>query len=396
MVAKEIVAGTCVGGTAFSAIALSFTCSIGMTSIPTPPPSVQNPPDPAVDAPAAVEGCGVWDTDPDLIAHPLEVTEGDWLDSERLHGTTDWRCVASQFPCQTALCTQGRLRYFREGSLEPIPTSNPGAVSAWQKKAWHARALVQAGPGENRDAVANQNDFWVNSSTGFGAASRVWERFSNYQPPAPGIEPTKGQVIRFKVRLTAKSRIVLDRRGPSCAAVESACAAAEVDARAAVEIDGAWRNGAMGEEFQRVFSDPGRRGVKAHVTTSRFCTEGEVSTTESSGGSITLLYPRRVGAEWRYDFSRTWTAPLSNLYDSGFLQAPLVIDVEICKVTPSSEPIQSWIRVRSDGRIHASINAGTWAEGLAEVSCDKLDIAVNSGCTDCGEHWNEPSPLPSW
>jgi hypothetical protein len=275
-----------------------------------------------------------------------------------------------------------------------IPTSNPGAVSAWQKKAWHARGLVQAGPGKNRDAVANQNDFWVNSSTGFGAASRTWERFSTYRPPAPGVEPTKGQVIRFKVRLAAKSRIVLDRRGPDCSGVESACAHAEVDAGAGVEIDGAWLSGAMGEEFRRVFAEVRRRTAKAHVTTSRFCTEGTVTETESSGGSITLQYPAMVGVEWKYDWSRAWTAPASNLYDSGFIQAPLRINVEICKVTPSHDPIQSWMRVRSGGRMHAALNAGTWAEGLAEVSVDELDISVNSGCTDCAEDWNEPSIVP--
>jgi hypothetical protein len=44
--------------------------------------------------------------------------------------------------------------------------------------------------------------------------------------------------------------------------------------------------------------------------------------------------------------------------------------------------------------MHAALNAGTWAEGLAEVSVDELDISVNSGCTDCAEDLNEPSIVP--
>jgi hypothetical protein len=371
-----------------STIAVMLASVLGMTAVSAKPPSDSNPAIP-IDEPDVVAGCGEWKTDPNLAVCALELTEGDWLDSERIR--SDWRYVASQSPCSSAAGVRGRLRYFREGALQPSSSPHPEVVSAWRKRAWHARALVQAGDGENRDEVAMGNDFYVDEDTGFGGARRNWQRFSNYQPPLAGTEPTLGQVIRFKVEASTKVRIVLDRRTPDCG-VESGCAAAEVQAQVELEIDGRWLVGAEGEEIKRVFDDIRRRQASSRVTTQRFCTEGSMTESDSIGGSISLGFPQLVNGEWSFERSRNWTVPLSNLYDSGFEQAPLDLSVEFCKVTSSTEPIHSWIKLNSSGRVHASLNAGTWAEGLAEVSCNELDIVVQAGCIDCTEEWHEPSP----
>lgn len=197
----------CFADTRRSTIAVMFASVLGMTAVSAKPPSDSNPAIP-IDEPDVVAGCGEWKTDPNLAVYALELTEGDWLDSARIR--SDWRYVASQSPCTSTAGVRGRLRYFREGTLQPSPSSHPEVVSAWRKRAWHARALVQAGSGENRDQVAMGNDFYVDEDTGFGGARRNWQRFSNYQPPLTGSEPTLGQVIRFKVNADAVARIVLD------------------------------------------------------------------------------------------------------------------------------------------------------------------------------------------
>ena len=89
----------------------------------------------------------------------------------------------------------------------------------------------------------------------------------------------------------------------------------------------------------------------------------------------------------------TVNAPLSDLYDSGLSEAPLKVEVEFCKTTTSTEPIQASISLVTDGSVFASINRGTWAEGVASAQLSKLEIDIFSGCIDCGS-WQEPSPGP--
>lgn len=170
-------------------------------------------------------------------------------------------------------------------------------------------------------------------------------------------------------------------------------ALADASAEAVLSIDGSWLNGAKGEEFKRVFETVARRHAKSHVKTQNFCTEGTVTETTSSQIQFGIFYPTGAGLSWTYDRSRTVNAPLEDQYDSGLIKAPLKVEVEFCKTTTSTEPIQASISLVTDGSVFASINKGTWAEGAASAQLSMLEIHVFSGCIDCGS-WQEPSPGP--
>ena len=373
--------------------ALFLAQSGGLAPARASTPPVQSDPSPGDEGGAEGEGCGTWHASPSLADSGLSVVFGSFLDSKLLGGTPDWHRLQSQSPCTPAQSIWGRERFFREGSRQPLTTSHPDAVAHWKAMNWHARARIQAGGGPNSDSVFNQNDFLVINDTDTGAARRTWTRFADYAPPASGVAATSGQRIRFRANFTVDAQIVLDRRRPDCPGVQSACALADASAEAVLSIDGSWLNGAKGEEFKRVFETVERRHAKSHVKTQNFCTEGTVTQTTSSQIQFGLFYPTGAGLSWTYDRSRTVNAPLEDLYDSGLHKAPLKVEVEFCKTTTSTEPIQASISLVTDGSVFASINRGTWAEGVASAQLSMLEIDIFSGCIDCGS-WQEPSPGP--
>ena len=376
---------------ALAALFLAQSGGIAPAAASTPP--VQSDPSLGDEGGAQGQGCGTWHASPNLEDSGLEVVFGWFLDSKLVGGTPDWHRLESQSPCTPAQSIWGRERFFREGSRQPLTTSHPDAVADWKAMNWHARAQIQAGGGPNADSVFNQNDFLVINDTETGAARRTWTRYANFAPPASGVAATSGQRIRFRATITVDAQIVLDRRRPNCPGVQSACALADASAEAVLSIDGSWRNGAKGEEFERVFETVARRHAKSHVKTQNFCTEGTVSETTTSQIEFSVFYPKGAGLSWSYDHSRTITAPLSDLYDSGRERAPLRVEVEFCKTTTSTEPIQTSISLVTVWSVFAAINKGTWAEGVASAELSKLEIDVFSGCIDCGS-WQEPSPGP--